>query len=187
MKLIVGLGNPGKEHECSRHNAGFLTVDAIAKREGIPWTEDNKRHALTARVIMNNATAILAKPTTFMNLSGEAVQALVSYYKLKSADILIIQDEMDLLPGEMRFSLNGSAAGHHGVESIYKLLGPSHTDLSRLRVGIGHPKEPISIEDWVLGKMNDATLEITQRAANAIVDWITNGLEKTRNDWNGEK
>ena len=182
MKLIVGLGNPGKAYENSRHNAGFLAVDAFAKDAA--WTEDAKRHAIVGKTTADGETVVLAKPTTFMNLSGEAVQALASYYKIDPSDILVIQDEMDLPPGELRFSLDGNAAGHHGIESIYGLLGNDHEKISRLRIGIGRPNGPIPTEDWVLGTIDPATLETAERAADAVSDWITDGLEKAMNVWN---
>jgi len=180
MKLVVGLGNPGKEYENSRHNAGFVAVDALAK--DITWTKDAAHKAETVKLTMDGQSVLLARPQTFMNLSGEAVQGLISYYKIEPKDILIVQDDMDLAPGSLGFLAKGGPAGHNGIISIQERMGSD--DIARLRIGTGRPTPPIAKEDWVLGKMDDATLETMPRAADAITNWITNGLEKAMNEWN---
>ena len=115
MKLIVGLGNLGKEYADTRHNAGFWAVDGLAQILEAGWKEEKLRHALICKTECNEEPVILAKPTTLMNLSGRAVSSLVSYYKIKPQDLLIVQDDMDLPQGKFKFYKGGSAAGHHGI------------------------------------------------------------------------
>ncbi len=182
MKLIVGLGNPGIEYEKTRHNAGFLSVDALVTDEGAAWSEDAKHHAWVAKCQIAGTTILLAKPTTFMNLSGEAATALASYYKVGPEDILIVQDEMDLPPGAMAFLAKGGAAGHNGITSIQELFGRS--DIDRLRIGIGRPEGLIPTEDWVLQNADERTLETIARAPDAIRTWITDGLDAAMTQWN---
>jgi PTH1 family peptidyl-tRNA hydrolase len=117
-----------------------------------------------------------------MNASGEAVQSLASYYKVDIADILVVQDEMDLAPGALSFIAKGGAAGHNGIASIQDILG--HDDITRLRIGVGRPTPPIAKEDHVLGNMDDLTKETLPRAAEAITDWITKGTTHAMNTWN---
>ena len=183
MKLIVGLGNPGKEYAASRHNAGFLVVEALA--DGATWTSMPKLHAEIAKIKTSfflGQTILLAKPTTFMNLSGESVRAVASYYKVKPEDILIIQDEMDLAQATFAFLAKGGPAGHNGIMSIHEHMG--RTDIARLRVGVGRPTPPIAKEDWVLGKMDDATLAAIPRGSQAAKDWAAQGIAKAMTTWN---
>lgn len=152
MKLIIGLGNPGKEHANTRHNAGFLALDALAKELGLEWRKDAKRNAEVAKGDMDGEPVILAKPLTFMNLSGDAVAALASYNKVKPEDVLVIHDDLDLAPGTVKFKKGGGTAGHHGLDSIVERLGTG--DFSRIRIGIGKPEHKTETESWVLGKMD---------------------------------
>ncbi len=181
MKLIVGLGNPGKEYEKARHNAGFLAVDALAKELDLGWSHDAKRNADIAKGSIGGTRVIFAKPTTFMNLSGDAVQALVSYIKVKPDDILIVHDDMDFEPGKMAFKFGGGHSGHKGLASAIERLGTA--DVARLRIGIGHPTKQTT-EDWVLGKITKETMKAVNRAPEAIQDWATQGLAKAMNSWN---
>lgn len=180
MKLIVGLGNPGKEYVNTRHNAGFLALDQAA--EDASWSADAAHKADVAKAQFDGETVILAKPLTYMNASGEAVQSLASYYKVDPADILIVQDEMDLAPGTLSFLAKGGAAGHNGIASIQEKMG--NDDITRLRIGVGRPTPPMAKEDWVLGKMEDATTATLLRAAEAIADWVEKGTEQAMNTWN---
>jgi PTH1 family peptidyl-tRNA hydrolase len=182
MKLIIGLGNPGKEYEKTRHNAGFLAIDGFAKSNKANWKIDKSLRAEMAKITINDQQVILAKPTTFMNLSGEAIQAIASYYKVGIGDILVIQDEMDLAPGLMAFKLGGGAAGHNGITSVTQHLGTQ--DYARLRIGIGRPIEQIPTEKWVLGKLAQETETQIEKTPDAIHDWITLGLAKAMNKWN---
>jgi PTH1 family peptidyl-tRNA hydrolase len=182
MKLIVGLGNPGKEYGRTKHNAGFLAVDALADAAGAVWSDDAKRKTVLAKTTIDGQTVLLAKPQTFMNLSGEAVQAVSSYYKVAPKDILVVQDELDLAPGSMAFLAKGGDAGHNGIASIQEKMGM--TDIARLRIGIGRPAPPQAKEDWVLGPIEEETLKTIEKTSDAIKDWIQDGLTKAMNKWN---
>lgn len=186
MKLIVGLGNPGKKYERTRHNAGFDAVDALAKASGLEGKEQAKHNAWIAKGAVGDVPVLLAKPTTYMNESGSAVQALLSYYKVAPEDLLIIQDDMDLLPSRMAFLAKGGAAGHNGIADIQERLGSD--GIARLRIGIGRPTGQMAKEDWVLGTPDaeERTLidGAVQNAAKAATEWITSGLNKAMNIWN---
>jgi peptidyl-tRNA hydrolase, PTH1 family len=146
MKLIIGLGNPGNEYATSRHNAGFMVVETLA--DGATWASMPKLRADIAKIKTSfflGQTILLAKPTTFMNLSGEALRAISSYYKIAPEDILVIHDEMDLSPGSLAFLAKGGPAGHNGIISIHEQMG--RTDIARLRLGVGRPAPPIAHRD----------------------------------------
>jgi peptidyl-tRNA hydrolase, PTH1 family len=183
MKLIIGLGNPGKKYETTRHNAGFVAVDAFAKEIGAEWKTDAKRKAIVATATIGREKIVLAKPQTFMNLSGEATAALASFYKITPESILLVHDDMDLEPGRIQFKNGGSAAGHNGVTSVYEHLGTK--DIHRLRIGIGRPADDrIPAEDWVLGALspNDALPALDIIAG--MRDWIEGGIVKAMNERN---
>lgn len=183
MRLIVGLGNPGKEYERTRHNAGFVALDALAKELDAFWTMDQKRNAWTTKAFADGERIILAKPATFMNRSGEAVKALLSFYKKATPkDLLVVQDDMDLFPGQMAFLAQGGDAGHNGIASIFAELG--RKDVSRLRIGVGRPPKSVKPEDWVLGKMSADTRKAIDDAPQAIMDWAEQGLSKAMTAWN---
>ncbi|MEK7473918.1 MAG: aminoacyl-tRNA hydrolase [Patescibacteria group bacterium] len=183
MKLIVGLGNPGKEYEGTRHNVGFRILDALADN---PFKHEAKFKAEVSEWRLGSEKVLLAKPTTFMNLSGDAVQALKSFYKLENQDILVIQDEMDHPTGIFAFSINAGPAGHKGIDSIQERLGTK--EFARLRIGIGRPSVGTK-EDFVLTRFSkEEEANISSREADlaqAIKDWIKKGLTKTMNVWNG--
>lgn len=182
MKLIVGLGNPGKRYERTRHNAGFWALDTFARALNLRWTKSSKHNARIAKGLVNGASVMLVKPTTFMNLSGDAVQSLTSYTHIPPQEILVVHDEMDLTPGRMSFKRGGGDSGHNGIASIIERLGTNQ--FARLRIGIGRPTPPITSEDWVLGKIDPATLKEIERAPDAIQDWIALGTERAMNQWN---
>jgi PTH1 family peptidyl-tRNA hydrolase len=181
MKLIVGLGNPGKEYEKTRHNTGFLAVDQLAKELDAKWNHEAKRKSLVAKCKIDGTVVLLAKPQTFMNASGEAVQALVSFYKIRPDDVLVIHDDMDLEPGRLKFTGHGSSAGHKGVTSIMDILG--WKEAARLRLGIGHPDKE-SGQDWVLGKISKKTLKAIEAASEATTDWVAGGTAAAMTKWN---
>lgn len=185
MKLIVGLGNPGKDYAHTRHNAGWMAIDALAAAHGANWTKDTTRHAEIAKFLLGQETVILAKPTTFMNRSGETVKALLSYYKeIRPEDLLIVHDELDLAPGSFKFTPKAGAGGHNGIRSIFDTCAT--TDIPRLRLGIGRPTisgEPV--DGWVLGKAQTETVNTaTTKAVQALTSWITDGLARAMNQWN---
>lgn len=153
--LIVGLGNPGSEYELTRHNVGFMTIDQIAP-DG-KWKKE--KNALTLHVEQNGQKIIYAKPQTFMNNSGEAVAPLMAFYKIPLENLIVIHDDMDLKVGDIRQKIGGSSAGHNGIKSIDKMVGPNY---KRIRIGIGHPRDfdlPMDPSDWVLGKFTSDQLK----------------------------
>ena len=172
MKLIIGLGNPGKNYEGTRHNLGFFAVDAFVREQGGTWKADVKRKANVCALVLGKEKVVLAKPTTFMNLSGEAVQALASFYKVGHEDILLIHDEMDLVPGRIQLKPEGGRdAGHNGVASIQERLGTKA--LPRLRIGIGRPEHPNQpTEDYVLGPLSTENTPSALDITSKMRDWI---------------
>ena len=164
--LVVGLGNPGNEYNLTRHNVGFMAIDAIAPADSV-WK--NEKKALTTRFDFNGVRIILAKPQTFMNSSGEAVAAIMQFYKVPLENLVVIHDDMDLKVGTLREKTGGSSAGHNGIKSIDAHVG---NEYRRIRIGIGHPRDfnsPISPVDWVLGKFDSEQL----KQINAMVRTIT--------------
>jgi len=151
MKLIIGLGNPGKEYAATRHNVGFWLVDLLAETFDVSWKTEKARFAECAKVKILGQDALLAKPQTFMNESGRAVSALLKYYKIDPKDLLVVQDDMDLKERTFKFYPGGRAAGHHGIESIQEAL--PDIGIMRLRIGIGRPDVPMEGADWVLSKV----------------------------------
>ncbi|MCC6211389.1 MAG: aminoacyl-tRNA hydrolase [Burkholderiales bacterium] len=148
MRLIVGLGNPGKEYERTRHNAGFWLVERFALQSGAALRKDGKYQALVGRLPRNGAW--LVQPQSFMNASGRAVQMLAGFFKIPAAEILVVHDELDFAPGVARIKQGGGIAGHNGLRDISQRLG-SH-DYWRLRLGIGHPGDKDVVADYVLQK-----------------------------------
>ncbi len=182
MKLIIGLGNPGKKYADTRHNAGFMALDVFAQTHKLRFNQEDKFFAEVATTFINDEKIILAKPTTYMNDSGRSVQALMSFYKTDATDVLIVHDELDLAPGSLAFIVNGGHAGHNGVASIYEHL--NRQDLARLRIGVGRATPPMTSDVWVLGAMAEETAQTCTRAAEAIQTWIDQGLAPAMNTWN---
>ncbi|KAA0205775.1 aminoacyl-tRNA hydrolase [Candidatus Uhrbacteria bacterium] len=187
MKLIVGLGNPGKKYKNTRHNVGFRILDHLSLHldAGLPVANE-KFNAEIAEARVNGDRVIMAKPLTFMNLSGAAVNDLARFYKIEPTDILIIHDEMDYPVGRLAFAARGGDAGHNGVASVIGSLG---TDaFCRLRIGIDRPKPPVKKEDYVLmpfEKDELPNMELAEeRAVEAAYDWIKSGIDKAMGTWN---
>ena len=148
MKLIVGLGNPGRDYENTRHNLGFVVIDQLA--DGASWSTKKAFKGELAEIIVEKQKVLLLKPTTFMNLSGDSVRAVADFYKIAPADIVIIHDDLDLAFGKIVVKNGQTAAGHNGVQSIIDAFGGA-LDFTRVRIGIGRPIDPaFLIEDWVL-------------------------------------
>ena len=163
--LVVGLGNPGNEYKLTRHNVGFMAIDAIAPVDA-KWKSEKK--ALTLRFDFDGVKIILAKPQTFMNNSGESVAQLMQFYKVPLENLVVIHDDMDLKVGTVREKTGGSSAGHNGIKSIDAHCGNNYR---RIRIGIGHPRDfnsPINPVDWVLGKFDDEQLKQIQSAIESI-------------------
>ena len=181
MKLIAGLGNIGEKYFFTRHNAGFMVLDKWAVDNNISFKEDKKLKCFIAKMGEN----ILIKPTTFMNLSGEAVRVVMDYYKIDVKDILIVYDDIALDLGRIRFRANGSDGGHNGIESIIKHVGTK--DFDRLKIGIG-PQPNIPSENYVLQnfpkEQHPELKEILKRADEAIGFYLNNGIEKAQNKYN---
>ena len=185
--LVVGLGNPGSEYASTRHNAGFLLVEKLAARWKTGWTNERKFSARVARGEKNGKRVLLAEPQTFMNLSGEAVGALMKFYQLPLPQLIIAVDDADLPLGEIRLRPGGGSAGHHGIESVTQHLGSR--EYARLRIGIGRRDGAREITNFVLGKFDaaeNAVLEkVLERAANQIECWLDVGLQKAMSQFNG--
>ncbi|RYX94218.1 MAG: aminoacyl-tRNA hydrolase [Comamonadaceae bacterium] len=150
IKLFVGLGNPGTEYEATRHNAGFWWIDALARDLKVTLVSDRGYHGLLARTTVAGQTIWLLEPQTFMNLSGKSVAALARFFKIKPEEILVIHDELDVVPGQAKLKFGGSHAGHNGLRDIHAQLGTG--DYWRLRLGIGHPGVKSEVVNWVLKK-----------------------------------
>lgn len=175
IRLIVGLGNPGTEYAHTRHNIGFDFVDLIAGKANLSWRDETKFFGQVCRL----GDLWLLKPTTFMNRSGSSVQALTSYYKIEPEEILVVHDELDLVPGTLKLKLGGGNAGHNGLKDIQAKL--SSPQFWRLRVGIGHPRQfcpQQPVFDWVLGRAStEHQAEIDRCLAKALtcVDFWAEG------------
>jgi PTH1 family peptidyl-tRNA hydrolase len=165
IRLIVGLGNPGKEYERTRHNAGFWLVERFAVQSGVALRKDGKYQALVGRVGANGAWLVL--PQSFMNASGRAVQMLAGFFRILPAEILVVHDELDFEPGTAKIKQGGGIAGHNGLKDISQRLG-SH-DYWRLRLGIGHPGDRNVVADYVLNKPSaEDRAEIDEAIARSI-------------------
>ncbi len=190
MKLIVGLGNPGREYSHNRHNVGFLCVNRLAKKYGFDFDRTQKRSRIAVGKI-NNEDVVLAKPHTYMNRSGEAVSALLKQYSLSLESLIVVHDDLDLPVGRIRIRPGGSAAGHKGVASVVAELG--NADFIRVRVGIGHPQDDSAVEnrgvvDYVLGNFtpdeHQIMDEVIDKVVAAIVCIIAEGFTAAMNTYN---
>lgn len=168
IRLLVGLGNPGPEYEGTRHNAGFWWVDEAAHALGARLAHDRAYHGLVARVNRPGGPVWLLEPQTYMNLSGKSVAALARFFKIEPAQILVVHDELDLPPGQMKIKQGGGVAGHNGLKDIQAQLGTA--DFWRLRIGIGHPGDRSEVANWVLRKPAPEHRE-------AILKCITQSIE----------
>jgi peptidyl-tRNA hydrolase, PTH1 family len=150
IRLFVGLGNPGTEYQATRHNAGFWWIDALAAKLKVSLVHDKAYHGLVARANTAAGPVWLLQPMTYMNLSGKSVAALARFFKIAPDEVLAVHDELDLLPGQVKMKLGGSAAGHNGLKDMHSHLGT--LDFWRLRLGIGHPGVKAEVPDYVLRK-----------------------------------
>lgn len=185
MKLIAGLGNIGNKYTFTRHNAGFMLVDSIALNAGLTFKENSKLKSLITKFVANGEEYLLVKPTTFMNLSGEAVRAVADYYKINTNDILIVFDDISLELGKIRFRANGSDGGHNGIKSVIQHMGTK--DIARLKIGIG-PQPNIPSEVFVLQNFSkeelDKLKETMSIAKEGIACYFTNGIAEAQNKYN---
>lgn len=188
LRIIVGLGNPGRDYAATRHNAGFLAVELLAARVGASWQGERKFVCEVARWSGGKlGDVLLCKPQTFMNASGVAVGALAKFYRAQPEACLVVVDDADLPLGELRMRPHGGMGGHHGLESIEQHLGTNK--FPRLRIGIGRQDERREITGHVLGKFGAAeaaTLdEVLKRAADQMECWIAEGIGRAMNKFNG--
>jgi len=185
LKCIVGLGNPGNKYTYTRHNIGFLAIDALAEKHGIKLTE-SKFKALFGTGTINGERVVLVKPLTYMNLSGEAVRPLLDFYKIETEDMLIVYDDLDLPLSKMRLRSKGSAGGHNGVKSLIQHLGTQ--EIKRLKLGIGRPQAKVQVIDWVLmpfAKNEQHELkEVLEQAANVAADFVDTPFLALMNRYN---
>jgi PTH1 family peptidyl-tRNA hydrolase len=183
MKLIVGLGNPGKKYERTRHNMGFMAIDLLSEITQID-VDKEVFHGLLGRGKILNEDVMLFKPTTFMNLSGTAVKEISNYFKISTDDILVIFDDMSLEPGQIRLRLSGSSGGQKGMQNIIDNLGTQK--IKRIRIGIGEPQ--YDVVDYVLGKPNKDEMPLVEdaiiRATDAIKEYLKSTFEKAMSLYN---
>lgn len=178
IRLIVGLGNPGREYETTRHNVGFWWVDEFARLHKLGFKNEAKFHGLTARVQLHGQEVSLLKPQTFMNVSGRSVGALVQFYKIAPEEMLVVHDELDLPPGVARLKIGGGHGGHNGLKDIIAQLGGKN--FWRLRFGIGHPGERDQVSDYVLHdprreerELIDQAMQQAQNVAHLLIEGKT--------------
>ena len=184
--LVVCLGNPGPRYEGTRHNAGFLAADALAKKLKLSVNRLRFR-ALTARGEIGGESVLLMKPQTYMNLSGEAAAAAAKFYKIPPERVIVVSDETALPVGTLRVRSKGSAGGHNGLKSVIACLGSDQ--FPRIRLGVGAPPhEDYDMADWVLSSFKNRDAEeiaaAAERAAEAVISYITEGPERTMNKFN---
>jgi PTH1 family peptidyl-tRNA hydrolase len=185
MKLIAGLGNPGRRYAGTRHNVGFDVIDVLAERHGVSW-ESAPADALMGR--WRAAGVLLVKPLTFMNLSGHAVGELLRYFKIELPDLLVVVDEVQLELGRLRARPNGTAGGHNGLRSLIEQLGSEQ--FARLRLGVGRGDARRDLADHVLAQFDASEREtvtaMITRGADAVESFVADGIEAVMNRFNGE-
>jgi PTH1 family peptidyl-tRNA hydrolase len=186
MKLVFGLGNPGKKYDNTKHNIGFIAVDQIARNLGLSFNK-TKFKALYAEGNIGSEKVVLIKPQTFMNLSGESVQPWVDYYDLTEDDIVVIYDDMDLPVGKIRLRMKGGSGGHNGMKSIIQHLGTKK--FNRIRVGVGRPLPQQSVISHVLSRFSKDSVPDMESSVQTIVDaikhWTDNHtFQETMNEFN---
>lgn len=187
LHLIVGLGNSGAEYVRTRHNAGFRLVEKLAERWRADWSAAKKFHSRVVRVERDGRRVLLCEPQTFMNLSGEAVGALVDFYQVPLRNLMVVVDDADLPLGELRLRMRGSSGGHHGLESIEQRLGTR--EFARLRIGIGRRNGEREITGHVLGRFDSTESALVDRVLTVACDqvecWLGAGIQKAMSQFNG--
>ncbi len=184
--LLIGLGNPGREYQSNRHNVGFMLIDRLAVRLNARGMKVQSKAIVTAAA-HEERKLILAKPQTFMNLSGQSVQGLIHFYKLPFTNVMILSDDLDIPFGTIRIRASGGPGGQRGLSSILEKLGTK--EVPRLRLGIGRPPGRMDPADYVLQNFSREEIktlsEVLDHAAEAVLAFVTDGLNKSMNDFNG--
>lgn len=186
MKIIVGLGNPGKPYENTRHNIGFDVIDALAKKWDAPLT-NSKFNGMYATVHRPEGKVLLVKPLTYMNLSGECVGPLMDYFDIDVEDLIVIYDDLDLETGKLRLRQKGSAGGHNGIKSLIHHLGTQ--EFNRIRVGVNRPPTGMKVADYVLSKFSNEDQVVIgdaiEKSVNAIEASLSTPFLEVMNKFNG--
>ena len=184
MKIIAGLGNPGAQYANTPHSVGFEAVDALAASAGVAWEEKRQFKCLMAKVSVAGQPVLLVKPQTFMNLSGESVAPIVRYHNATAADLVVVQDDIDMAVGRLRVRKGGSCGGHNGVRNIIERLGTS--DFARVKIGVGKDRDDVVAH--VLGKFDPATRKVMDvvvaEAAKAAAEVVRSGPDRAMNLYN---
>ncbi len=187
MKLIVGLGNPGREYEMTRHNIGFMCIDSFAKSQGVNITKE-KMNGLYVKLVVNGIDVMLLKPQSYINLSGEVIKKFMDYYKIDISDILVISDDLDIECGKYKLKSNGSSGGHNGLKNIE--LNLNTQQYKRLKIGISNNKN-IDTKDYVLGKIDEATCQIYKNifgiTDKILLDYLSIDFETLMSKYNHQK
>ncbi len=187
MRWIVGLGNPGPAYESTRHNAGFMVVDELARRWSVSVTQ-NKCKALMGEARVGSEKVVLLKPMTYMNLSGESVRAFMDFYKAKLEDMIVVYDDLDTETGRIRLRYQGSAGGHNGIKSIIQHTGTQ--TFNRVRMGISRPRPGMQVVDYVLGSFSKAEQpelrKMIEDACDAIEYALEHRFDETMAKFNGK-
>lgn len=188
VKMIVGLGNPGSKYEKTKHNIGFMAIDNIVKNLDVTFTDDKNFKAQIGSTFINHEKVYFVKPTTFMNNSGIAVKALLTYYNIDITDLIVIYDDLDMEVSKLRLRSKGSAGGHNGIKSIIAHIGTQ--EFNRIKVGIGRPLKGMTVINHVMGQFNtedNIAISLTlDRVVNAVMFYLQeNDFEKTMQKFNG--
>lgn len=167
--LIVGLGNPGSEYHNTRHNVGFMAIDAIALKYNFSWQNSSKMMGEISSGFIGTQKIILLKPMTFMNLSGQSVALVKNYYKLETSEILVLQDEIDLTTGIIKYKIGGGSGGHNGIKSLDSTIGNMY---SRIRIGVDKPDDADMVADYVLSNFTNSERKVIDQKIELIVNNI---------------
>ena len=188
MYLIVGLGNPGREYEHTRHNAGFDAIDVLAGKLGVD-VKEKKHKGLCGKGMIAGEKVILLKPQTFMNLSGESVRAAADFYKIDAEHMIVLYDDIDLDVGKLRVRAKGSAGGHNGIKNIIAHMGTQ--EFPRVRIGVGAKPDRMDLADYVLGRFSQVERPVMEdafeEAAEATIAVVEDGIDAAMNRFNRKK
>jgi len=188
IKLIVGLGNPGSKYEETRHNAGFLLLDELARSYNATFAAEKKFQGELSRVMIGTCDVRLLKPTTYMNLSGESVRAVASFYRIKEEEVLVAHDELDIPPGTVKLKQGGGHGGHNGLRDIISHLG---REFWRVRLGIGHPGDAKKVVSFVLQRAPKSETDLLQNSIDDVVrevpDIVSGEMEKAMKNLHTKK